>query len=94
MRSGQVAVRAALLAGFVLLTLANTADWLPVQVNHFQICSNVLLMAIIRGIIIELTEISNNREMQGQHPLWRYITSKQLPLSRWTLYKVRLSLFN
>ena len=43
MRSGQVAVRAALLTGFILLTLASTADWVPVQVSttwKAQMCCN------------------------------------------------------
>jgi len=31
MRSSSVAVRAALVAGFILLTLASTTDWVPVQ---------------------------------------------------------------
>ena len=35
MRSSQLAVRIALVAGLVLLTLASTGEWVPIQVYYF-----------------------------------------------------------
>ena len=60
MRSSQLAVRIALVAGLVLLTLASTGEWVPIQVLLVSLKTFSIWSLLYKSVCEVLRVMSDN----------------------------------